>query len=290
VLEEDQFLVISAKRGWAYVQFAAQGSFGLRAESVSNNYLSGADALSADQVDALQKLGWSPPTGTPSEVTPKKQPEGSPNFFRDFARPVPFSDAARLAVRTLAGVHGIPHPGYLEYQAFDTDRRSILIPTLGLKVRPSARPSAKERPSSVRRVRGLVLKAIRKASANADLRFDKHGRLALRFGSAVVVVRAHKDPFCVSVTSPLLGKVQRTDGLVDRLNDLNAKVRFARLFVRDGVVYAAVEVSASPFVPEHVVSACELLGNLADHIDGMLQWEFGGRTAFGEFRSKPLIH
>ena len=40
VLEEDQYLVISEKRGSAYVQFAGQGSFGVRAECVSNNYLS----------------------------------------------------------------------------------------------------------------------------------------------------------------------------------------------------------------------------------------------------------
>src|ERR1035441_6380341 len=39
VLEEDQFLVITEKRGWAYVQFAGQGSFGVRAQCVSNNYL-----------------------------------------------------------------------------------------------------------------------------------------------------------------------------------------------------------------------------------------------------------
>jgi len=77
---------------------------------------------------------------------------------------------------------------------------------------------------------------------------------------------------------------------VECLNDLNAKVRFARLFVADGTVYAAVEVSASPFVADHVVSACELLGRLADEIDEMLQEQFGGRTAFGEFRSKPTVH
>jgi hypothetical protein len=40
-LEEDQYLVVSAKRGWAYVQFAAQGSFGLRAECVGNKYFRG---------------------------------------------------------------------------------------------------------------------------------------------------------------------------------------------------------------------------------------------------------
>ena len=59
-LEEDQYLVVSAKRGWAYVQFAAQGSFGLRAECVGNNYLDEAHALSAGQKARMRRMGWSP--------------------------------------------------------------------------------------------------------------------------------------------------------------------------------------------------------------------------------------
>ncbi|MEO8541610.1 MAG: hypothetical protein ABI577_17850, partial [bacterium] len=128
-LEEDQSLVISAKRGWAYVQFAAQGSFGLRAETVSNNYLPSSDRLRDDQIAALQELGWVAPTGTPREATAKQQPDGSPNFFRDFGRPVSFEAVARMAVRTLTEVHGIPHPGYFDYQAFDFERQHMLIPT-----------------------------------------------------------------------------------------------------------------------------------------------------------------
>ena len=61
VLEEDQFLVISTKRGWGYVQFAAQGSFGLRIEAVSNHYLPEDAQLDAAQLEALLALGWSPP-------------------------------------------------------------------------------------------------------------------------------------------------------------------------------------------------------------------------------------
>ena len=85
-LEENQYLVVSAKRGWVYVQFSGQGSFGLRAECVGNNYLDEAHALSAGQMTALGRIGWSAPTGTPAEASPKRQPEGSPNFFRDFDR------------------------------------------------------------------------------------------------------------------------------------------------------------------------------------------------------------
>ena len=74
-LEEDQYLVVSAKRGWAYVQFAAQGSFGLRAECVGNNYLDEAHALSAGQKARMRRMGWSSPKGTQS-----------PNFFRGHGR------------------------------------------------------------------------------------------------------------------------------------------------------------------------------------------------------------
>jgi hypothetical protein len=290
-LEEDQYLVISSKRGWAYVQFAAQGSFGLRAESVSNNYLFGSNRLSADQIEALRTLGWSPPTGTPQEATPKRQPDGSPNFFRDFGRPVPFGDVARLAVRTLTEVLGIPHPGFLKYKAFDRNHQSILIPTLGLMRCPPAPRQEKPPADTVGEVRVLLLEAIRKASGIPDLEFsDENNLLPLRFGTAMVLVRVHREPFCVGIISPILANVEVNDVLVDRLNDINAKVRFARLFVTEGTVYAAVEVSASPFVADHVVRACELLGRLADDLDESLQEQFGGRTAFGEFRFKTSVH
>ncbi|HEY3348444.1 MAG TPA: hypothetical protein VGM13_01545 [Thermoanaerobaculia bacterium] len=157
-LEEDQYLVVSAKRGWAYVQFAAQGSFGLRAECVGNNYLDEAHALSAGQTALLRRIGWSSPTGTP----------GSPNFFRDFERPVPCADAARMAVRALTEVFEIPHPGSLVYKAFDKKQRTILVPTLGLKREEPAPPPEKPREDAVQDLRALVLKAIREGSGNAD--------------------------------------------------------------------------------------------------------------------------
>ena len=122
-LEEDQYLVVSAKRGWAYVQFAGQGSYGMRAECVGNNYLDEAHALNAGQVALLRDIGWSSPS----------LKRGSPNFFRDFDRPVPCADAARMAVRALTEVFEIAHPGSLMYKAFDKKDRTILVPTLGLK-------------------------------------------------------------------------------------------------------------------------------------------------------------
>src|SRR5664279_1875319 len=168
-LEEDQYLVVSAKRGWAYVQFAAQGSFGLRAECVGNNYLDEAHALRGGQTARLRKIGWSSPTGTREEILASRKTDGSPNFFRDFDRPVPCADAARMAVRALTEVFEIAHPGSLTYKAFDRKQRTILVPTLGLKREEPASPQAKPREDTVEGLRMLVLKAIREGSGSAEL-------------------------------------------------------------------------------------------------------------------------
>src|ERR1039457_2545494 len=264
VLEEDQFLVISEKRGSAYVQFAGQGSFGVRAECVSNNYLDEAHALRADQMTALRRIGWSAPTGTPAEASPKRQPEGSPNFFRDFDRPVPYDAVARMAVRSLAGVFEIPHPGYLHYKAFDKSKRSILIPTLGLMREPPAPPRETPGANTIEGLRDLVLKAVRKASGNADLELTEDGDVPQRFGSAAVRLRVLDNPPCVRMFSPVLENVDAGDRLLSRLNELNAEIRFPRFFVLDGTVFAVTEMFASPFVAEHMASACLQLGGLAD--------------------------
>ncbi len=223
-LEEDQYLVVSAKRGWAYVQFAAQGSFGLRAECVGNKYLDEAHKLRASQVALLRRIGWSAPTGKGD----------SPNFFRDFDRPVPFADAARMAVRALTEVFGIPHPGSLMYKAFDKKQRTILVPTLGLKREEPAPPPEKPREDTVEELRKLVLKAIREGSGNADLEFStKTGTFRCDSEAPPCSSACWRDPLCVRVFSPVLEDVEADDRLLDRLNELNAEMRLAR-FLRGG--------------------------------------------------------
>ena len=85
-LEEDQYLVVSAKRGWAYVQFAAQGSFGLRAECVGNNYLDEAHALRAGQMALLRRIGWSSPDAE-NALAPRTSSGTSTGRFRAPTRP-----------------------------------------------------------------------------------------------------------------------------------------------------------------------------------------------------------
>ena len=131
-LEEDQFLVVSVKRSNRFVQFAAQGAFGMRVETTSNQYLTASERLGPGQFAALEAAGWRGPTGNAGESTPEKDPDGSPNFFVEYDAPVPFNAVAELAVHTLTEILRVPHPGFLEYEAFDASGNAILLPSLGL--------------------------------------------------------------------------------------------------------------------------------------------------------------
>lgn len=77
-LEEDQFLVLSVKRSSGrYVQFAAQGSFGMRMETASNSYLDKPERLDELQMSTLIDAGWHAPTRDPVDSTPENDPDGS---------------------------------------------------------------------------------------------------------------------------------------------------------------------------------------------------------------------
>ena len=129
-LREDQFLIISTKRPNRYVQFAGQGAFGLRAETVCNQYLPASDQLDEAQIATLQGFGWQLPTGAPDQATPERDPDGSPNFYLDYPPPVPYADLADLAMRTLVEVLRVPHPGFLQYSSFDSNNNTLLWPDL----------------------------------------------------------------------------------------------------------------------------------------------------------------
>src|SRR5260370_34092372 len=61
-LAEDDYLILSYKRAGYYVQFAAQGKFGMRAEASSNTYIVPPEAcLSIDDYLMMARLGWKPP-------------------------------------------------------------------------------------------------------------------------------------------------------------------------------------------------------------------------------------
>ncbi len=284
-LKEDQFLVVSLKDSNRFVQFAAQGAFGMRAETTSNNYLTKQEQLDSRQIAALVELGWLDPTGAPSESTPDKDPDGSPNFFCEFGHPVQFENLANLTVRTLTEVIRVPHPGRLEYAAYDTENNEIELPELGLRV-------AKRAPSS-RGLAGLsrkLLATIKKMAGISDLAFDDDGDIGLRYGSALTFVRLIGDPSHVRFYSPILSGIEDSPALFERLNDFNVNTSAMRFVFQNGIIYGVADIAAVPFVTAHVSQAFDRFCAVVDGMDSLLQEEFGGRTAFAESMPSTARH
>jgi len=131
-LEEDQHMIISKKRSNRYVQFYAEGRFGMRVEAVSDAYLERREAYSAEQRRQLVIIGWASPTLTVQQDQAGAA-DGSPNFYRDVPWPVPFGEVAGLATRTLRDVFNARHPCKLEYTARDIEGTDVRFPALRVR-------------------------------------------------------------------------------------------------------------------------------------------------------------
>ena len=137
-LAEDEYLIIEDKHTQRFVQFMAQGRHGMRAEAVSNAFLTPAAQLSKETIAALLSLGWQAPTYDMSDVD-VEPPDGSPNFFLDLTEPVSHRELAALAVVTLRDHYGVRYPGELQYTGKSAcdDSVSVRFPSLRLKRAPA---------------------------------------------------------------------------------------------------------------------------------------------------------
>jgi type III secretion system-like peptide-binding chaperone/uncharacterized protein DUF6794 len=130
-LDEGDYLVVSIKRSHRYVQFKAQGAFGMRAESVSDAFLGDKEKLTEADCTALLKMGWRPPTRLPKDMG--QDSDGSLNYYMDLAQPVQYGNLADIAATTLRHVLKARHPGALEYKAHSEGGDSIRFPSLGIR-------------------------------------------------------------------------------------------------------------------------------------------------------------
>ena len=284
-LKEDQYLILPIKRSRRFVQFAGQGSYGLRMEATGNAYLGKHDQLNADQIAALEKLGWNPPTGTPEASTPELDPDGSPNFCIEFSRPVKFAMVANLAVQTLREILRVPHPAFLEYESFNADSEILAFPELGLRVAQREQAPAQEQNLPL-----LLLEAIRDTTGATDLELDSDGEVTIRFGSSLVSVRPYADRPYALVYSALLRNVEPNDQLLRTVNDLNTRERLVRWFVSGTSVFAVAEICLAPFVSEHVKTGFTHFCHVVDGVDQVLQADFGGETAFAHMPISVARH
>ncbi len=276
LLSEDQFLIINQKKTNRFVQFSAQGSFGFRAETVSNAFLSGADRIRQKEHDALLALGWGKPTGAPDDATPDLDPDGSPNYFVDFPSEFPIAVAAELAVKTLADVILVPHPANLEYRAFDVDDNEIGLESLGLK-----RTKVFRRQDTLEE---KLIAAVVAATGLNDLAYDDDGDLGICHGELAVFITILGEPPFIRMYSPVHLGATTDLALLSRLNHLNCGVDHITYFVRDGAVFAVRDF------PAHLLTH-ELVRDSLHHFFRRMEEvtvEFFSSAAAGGFLLGPV--
>lgn len=284
-LAEDQYLVISFKDAHRFVQFAGEGAYGLRLETISNHYLEPSDQLDDQQLAALRALGWQDPTRPPPESTPKADPDGSPNHFVDMATPVDFAVASELAVRTLVDVLGVSHPGLLVYNAFERGGDSLVFAELGLK-RASDETSEKVFEQTQRR----MVNILQEITHLDSLGVDEDGDVEVRYDNIAVFTRLVRDPLHVRIVAPLLLEMRVTSELKTDLNEVNRNGVWMRLFLDNGTVIALAELPASPLNAEHLTRVFVDFCREGDQLARALQARFGGATIFGQGTASLVLH
>jgi len=270
-LKEDQFLIISVKKSSRFIQFAGQGSFGLRAEVVANTFLSPGEWIDEAGLEELRHLGWRAPTGSPEAATPERDPDGSPNYFMQCPNPFDSTHLADVAVRTLSHVLGVPHPGFLEYQSFDAGGERLSFPSLGLrKVRKMARPTSAKNTSAA------LLAAMRQMTGIADLEYDEDGDVPVCSGSIVIFTSLAADGSSARIRAPLAVDVTPSPELLVLINEVNALTWYLRIVFGGTAIIAVTEVPLVPFVQEHFAAAFEEVCRAGDTLSDLLRAELAG--------------
>ncbi len=272
-MAEDQFLILLCKGSSRFVQFATQHK-NIRVEASSNYFLSGRDALSAKDIKALRRLGWLPPTGTPAQATPERDPDGSPNFFLEVTLPVDFTQLATLLIKTLSAVMGVPHEGYLAYTAFGVNGGGdVSYPNLGIK-REVTDPNLRMDELAER-----LLSVLQEASGCTTLAFDDDGDVVLNMAGQRCQVSLVGQPPMVRFLMPLMAGISSSKKLLEQLNQLNLSDPSVCHVWSSNAVFAVQDIPAWPLQAQHVAASLDLFSETTAKSALWLQSEFGAQAS-----------
>lgn len=277
-LTAGQYLVIATRTGNRFVQFARQGGEGLQAEAASNRVLEANERHDPAALDRLDALGWNRPIHDISEDD--EHDDGSCNHWFAYQPPVPFAVVADQAVRTLTEVFRVQHPNELVYRAFADGGPVVLLPTLGIEVDPT-QPSRGWCCDQTLSSDDLSCQLFAALDAVFDGVEVDDGTVEVPFGPAMVFLQVCGDPPVIRVWSPVVaGVVDDGPLLLHEMNQRNTGARFVRFVTVDDTVIASYDLFGRPFVPDHVVHAVGVVGELADSIDDEFCDRFGGHAFF----------
>jgi hypothetical protein len=131
------------------------------------------------------------------------------------------------------------------------------------------------------RIRPYLEKLLREGFAIPDLQPDPEGDYPFRYRSAGYYVRLINEVSpTVQVFSVVLRDVKRTAKLLQKLNDINAQIAYARVYAVEHQVVVATELVAETLDAEELGNACNIVGRIADKVGSELHAEFGGHILF----------
>lgn len=281
---EDQTVVIELawpddqRNGAApYVQLHIEDGAFVHAEAVSNRFLDKQFRLDKGRRRSLRALGWQRPT------------EDVRNYWCAVEVPDDADALAGLLVQTLREVYGVVAPAFLVVSGF-TDEGALPEgePPLGLRPAAPSRPEIDVTvlpPGSPDDLRDLVAEVLQPV-LDTEVEFDIDGDIPVPTGNTVVYVRVEEDAPCVRLFAPLLHDVRWTPRVGHALNDVNRRLRYAKVVHEQGYVVAHAFLPCMPFVPEQLRQALAGMTGMVHGLDDTLRKRIGGRllseTADGE--------
>ena len=112
---------------------------------------------------------------------------------------------------------------------------------------------------------------------------DEDGDYEFRNGSAEVMVTFIEDQQpLVAVLSMLLRDVKKSPALLEALNETNSEWPFAKVYWREDGVVLRLDLLAQSLDQSQLRMACDLVSDLADHLDTTLKKRFHGDLAYAE--------
>lgn len=181
------------------------------------------------------------------------------SWRRRWTDPVPFAEAAAIAIRRLRSPAGAMTPADLRYQRFARNGESLPDPGLGID---PATPDACPRPVrpeawSAAALDAVIESGLGSLGSGSDIRRSGAGEWTLRLdGTELRVVRVDSTPPVVRACAASVGHLAADIGLLERVNALNAELVVGRVIWIEGSLLVAVEVPAIALDEDLVRFAC----------------------------------
>ncbi len=254
-----------------YFRFLKSGDGSLLLSEVSSNQvLTGRFRLSPGQIGELLRIGWSPPTA------PMEEPE-----LQNFHLVDPGVETAVERVQeTLQSVFGIPHPHFLSPPPREDDLHRAQTPP----VDPHADedpldPDEAFHPTAPADLAWAVSQALRN-HFGAYHPPDSSGGFTVKLGSAGMIVTPLAEG-AISVMAFLVQGMRAPESATALLEDLNEGL-YVRFHVAGTNILATCDIPAIPFVPRHLYTVLDTVGQIVDRVDDGLARATGGSTLFEE--------